>query len=1505
MAATSRQNPYYYISQAAITISPNAVDGDPSYVAVSVVTGTLIMLSVKHYAQFVEGLDYTADQQNPTWRLSGYSTKLQDEYADKQVYIYARLVADASNGLLVFSDEDYTSTISADGNSSDPGIAKKDNYIYVKLGYLTVPYSGKRDVNWDSGCLLTQYAEDTKEEFGELFKLVNNFIVPMKFFSELTVNGLLTALDGLKVNGTWLFNNYEITDLKAYADYEKQLGTVISATDDFDKYLPSMKLIFSYINNHLRNDIDSIAKGKITFAGGINLDDQDITGVDVGSDVPNGGLTEAKDTSIPTTAAMVKHVQKHGDANFLSKVNDDTAKGVITFDKGLKVGNFTPGVADGTGGAMEVSESGVVTTTTDYLNVRRKARFNDVEILTTHHIGGAQMSSAASCKIDFVETVKNGDTVTGYRCYFRKNDADGRVITNDWVVGDQAYCNTFNLSEQADGMTGNHFFWRFVNYKGVKKSIVTGDDGVQYNGNEYHYIILSGPRCAEGSDDPQAGDEVVLLGHQPQSGETEADYAGRQSAVYQVASGEDGRPYYRQYVGINSFSLDGCLEQQFMPGDNIFSGQVNIKGGSGWENFSGLSDILAEKKGKFVSENEPTLDIDSYETGLSYIGYEWYNPQTKVTKIWKTNPFNSSKFGWFEVEDYRIDSIDESIASIVGEISGLQNQLDGVVESFFDDYTPTLDNEPAATWIEDKKEDEHVGDTFTNTSVSGDDAGKSWRWLKLSDGTYGWQIIVDTDALKALEQIKTLEGTIDGKCSTYLSKPRSYRKGDLWILENDTIYSGYKTGDILTSNANRTFYRKADWSKLIRYTDDSALESYKSLVEQQQQQLKKQVDGKVEFWYQTSDPISDFNATGYYEMLAHVGDIWYNPDDNISYVLQKGDADSFVWMKIEDKDALQAIKDAEEIKLFLEGEYKDDLQKIKDQIDKKAQTWYQTSDPSSKWSTEEYDSHIGDLWYDPTNGESKRWNGEAWATQDVPDSVFDAIDGKANIFVGDELPKPPYNIGDFWVNATYSDTLDDGTKVEYDNDILRCANSKQSGVGDIKDWVYASNYINEKKAENIVQDAIKDINIDSFRYDNLIEATEGDATLKGGLFLTNTLVVGNFPENTDFNNSAVLDNVRAGINGLYENEDGDKSIAVWGGGTYAQARKLVKFYNDNPKAIPTEEELRKMAKFVITHGGKAILQDAIVSGTIHATNGSFINGTFKNVVINGAYNRLVQTIDNSNYNNFLYNDGDDNEYYALLLQWGDVIHLNLTSEDLETAPQIMLPTSIPFYNDIDKEVQYSNVLGYRTNDAGDIVPMDIDDLRSLVGRKIVIHADNVRSDLRLNVGNIYMETSIPDDGQEFYLTSPEHGNWIQSPTDGQIYIGKGETFIMECLLAKRKFLIDPNDDTKGWTIAEMICWSVQKITMSSKQQAGDIIAFKVNCDGYPSTWRAEKGMRWSDFVNSSYSNEQFSIDSANNVCFNDGNPWDLYHDFDEENETFTNNVKAYEAINEGDNYYAG
>ena len=57
-------------------------------------------------------------------------------------------------------------------------------------------------------------------------------------------------------------------------------------------------------------------------------------------------------------------------------------------------------------------------------------------------------------------------------------------------------------------------------------------------------------------------------------------------------------------------------------------------------------------------------------------------------------------------------------------------------------------------------------------------------------------------------------------------------------------------------------------------------------------------------------------------------------------------------------------------------------------------------------------------------------------------------------------------------------------------------------------------------------------------------------------------------------------------------------------------------YADNPSYVPTEEELASMAKIVITHGGRAILNDAIFRGIVYASDGNFngeINSTSGNI----------------------------------------------------------------------------------------------------------------------------------------------------------------------------------------------------------------------------------------------------------------------------------------------------
>ena len=99
----------------------------------------------------------------------------------------------------------------------------------------------------------------------------------------------------------------------------------------------------------------------------------------------------------------------------------------------------------------------------------------------------------------------------------------------------------------------------------------------------------------------------------------------------------------------------------------------------------------------------------------------------------------------------------------------------------------------------------------------------------------------------------------------------------------------------------------------------------------------------------------------------------------------------------------------------LEEKFKD----IQKQFDKKAETWYQAEDPSIAWETDlEKSEHKGDLWYNTTNGETSYWNGSSWQKQDIPDAVFDMIDGKSSIYVS----KPSsYEERDLWIlEAAYT-----------------------------------------------------------------------------------------------------------------------------------------------------------------------------------------------------------------------------------------------------------------------------------------------------------------------------------------------------------------------------------------------------------------------------------------------------------------------------------------------------
>lgn len=126
------------------------------------------------------------------------------------------------------------------------------------------------------------------------------------------------------------------------------------------------------------------------------------------------------------------------------------------------------------------------------------------------------------------------------------------------------------------------------------------------------------------------------------------------------------------------------------------------------------------------------------------------------------------------------------------------------------------------------------------------------------------------------------------------------------------------------------------------------------------------------------------------------------------------------------------------------------------QDDKKAETWYQSGDPSVDWTTDELKArHNGDLWYNTNDQKTYIFNGNSWELTKTtpPDEVFDKIDGKAQIFVSQ--PKPPYAVGDLWFNSKTSD-------------IMTCVKARTTGNFDSTEWEKRNKYTDDSSLTDFI-----------------------------------------------------------------------------------------------------------------------------------------------------------------------------------------------------------------------------------------------------------------------------------------------------------------------------------------------------------------------------------------------------------------------------------------------------
>lgn len=139
--------------------------------------------------------------------------------------------------------------------------------------------------------------------------------------------------------------------------------------------------------------------------------------------------------------------------------------------------------------------------------------------------------------------------------------------------------------------------------------------------------------------------------------------------------------------------------------------------------------------------------------------------------------------------------------------------------------------------------------------------------------------------------------------------------------------------------------------------------------------------------------------------------------------------------------------------------YTDDLvYDLQDQIDKKIQTYNQPNDPSTAWTAkDEKMKHKGDLWYNPSTAETKRYTGTRWELQPEAEKL-----AKTKSTVWHSTPTVPYYKGDLWI--LQSDTAHTAGKK---GEILTCTTTRTYANYIASDWVKEIRYTDDTYAKKV------------------------------------------------------------------------------------------------------------------------------------------------------------------------------------------------------------------------------------------------------------------------------------------------------------------------------------------------------------------------------------------------------------------------------------------------------
>lgn len=269
---------------------------------------------------------------------------------------------------------------------------------------------------------------------------------------------------------------------------------------------------------------------------------------------------------------------------FVSRLQDNTAKGTITWEK---VQKFLQGILIGNNNAYSIDANGNVTinllNSADYddavqsgfgfyrrkdgkfglnvtdISVWGKAYFNNLTIRETTFVGGNLVFSPSAGKVFEVREIYNETTneLTGWKCYLLADDGT-TATTNMFEVDDQVRCETFNIKAGVYENVSNKFYWRKITDVSTdNEEIRDASNNILYDGKKFSWIVISASDKAEGSDNPAAGDTIVLMGNRTNT--------NRMSFVVKETYG-DNAPREVGYSNVHSYTLgNGNLVYEISP----------------------------------------------------------------------------------------------------------------------------------------------------------------------------------------------------------------------------------------------------------------------------------------------------------------------------------------------------------------------------------------------------------------------------------------------------------------------------------------------------------------------------------------------------------------------------------------------------------------------------------------------------------------------------------------------------------------------------------------------------------------------------------------------------------------------------------------------------------------------------------------------------------------------------------------------------------------------------